>query len=58
MIDMKMSPDAVELPVDVHPFFIGTLFQPERAALRGETPPFVRALSRRLTRLPHDQLHH
>jgi CTP synthase (UTP-ammonia lyase) len=32
---------AVEL-VD-HPFFIGTLFQPERAALRGELHPLVRA---------------
>jgi CTP synthase (UTP-ammonia lyase) len=32
---------AVEL--DRHPFFIATLFQPERAALRGETPPLVRA---------------
>jgi len=26
-----------------HPFFVATLFQPERAALRGETPPLVRA---------------
>lgn len=26
-----------------HPFFVGTLFQPERAALRGEVPPLVRA---------------
>jgi CTP synthase (UTP-ammonia lyase) len=34
---------AAELPRSVHPFFIGTLFQPERAALRGETPPLVRA---------------
>ncbi len=34
---------AGELPVDLHPFFLGTLFQPERAALRGETPPIVRA---------------
>lgn len=24
-----------------HPFFVGTLFQPERRALRGETPPLV-----------------
>ena len=32
-----------ELPADVHPFFIGTLFQPERAALRGAVPPIVRA---------------
>ena len=35
---------AAELPQSTHPFFIGTLFQPERAALRGETPPLVRAL--------------
>jgi CTP synthase (UTP-ammonia lyase) len=32
---------AVEL--DGHPFFVATLFQPERAALRGEVPPLVRA---------------
>jgi CTP synthase (UTP-ammonia lyase) len=32
---------AVEL--DDHPFFVGTLFQPERAALRGQAPPLVRA---------------
>lgn len=32
-----------ELPGTVHPFFVGTLFQPERAALRGLTPPLVRA---------------
>jgi CTP synthase (UTP-ammonia lyase) len=35
-----------ELPESVHPFFIGTLFQPERAALRGEAPPLARALVR------------
>jgi CTP synthase (UTP-ammonia lyase) len=29
--------------VPAHPFFAGVLFQPERAALRGETPPLVRA---------------
>ncbi len=34
---------AGELPASVHPFFIGALFQPERAALRGETPPLARA---------------
>ncbi|HUR57496.1 MAG TPA: hypothetical protein VM029_07290 [Opitutaceae bacterium] len=39
-----------ELPADVHPFFIGTLFQPERAASRGTVPPIVRAfLSATLT---------
>jgi CTP synthase (UTP-ammonia lyase) len=32
-----------ELSRTRHPFFLGTLFQPERAALRGETPPLVRA---------------
>jgi len=32
-----------ELPAALHPFFLGTLFQPERAALRGETPPLARA---------------
>jgi len=37
---------AAELPVATHPFFVGTLFQPERAALRGELPPLVRALQR------------
>ena len=42
--DASGDPRAAELPTDVHPFFIGTLFQPERAALRGETPPLVRAL--------------
>jgi CTP synthase (UTP-ammonia lyase) len=34
---------AGELPASLHPFFVGTLFQPERAALRGQTPPLVRA---------------
>lgn len=33
---------AIELPG--HPFFVATLFQPERAALRGELPPLVAAL--------------
>jgi len=32
---------AVEL--DSHPFFIGTAFQPERAGLRGEAHPLIRA---------------
>lgn len=34
---------AAELPSTVHPFFVGTLFQPERAALRQEVPPLVKA---------------
>jgi CTP synthase (UTP-ammonia lyase) len=33
---------AVEL--DHHPFFVGTLFQPERAALKGKAVPIVNAL--------------
>ena len=36
---------AAELPTATHPFFVGTLFQPERAALRGELPPLVRAFT-------------
>jgi CTP synthase (UTP-ammonia lyase) len=34
---------AVEL--DDHPFFVATLFQPERAALRGRMPPLVAAFT-------------
>ncbi len=37
---------AAELPAIVHPFFVGTLFQPERVALRGKAPPLVTALVR------------
>lgn len=37
---------AAELAQTIHPFFIGTLFQSERAALRGEIPPLARALVR------------
>lgn len=44
--DEAGEPRAAELSTAVHPFFIGTLFQPERAALRGETPPLVRAFAR------------
>lgn len=40
------EPRAAELPVATHPFFVGTLFQPERAALRGELPPLVSAFVR------------
>jgi CTP synthase (UTP-ammonia lyase) len=29
-----------------HPFFVATLFQPERAALRGEAPPLALAFAR------------
>lgn len=34
---------SAELPKAMHPFFIGTLFQPERIALQGRLPPLVRA---------------
>ena len=40
--DEAGDPRAVEL--NGHPFFVGTLFQPERRALTGETPPPVLAL--------------
>ncbi|MHC8375914.1 CTP synthase C-terminal region-related (seleno)protein [Pseudomonas sp. MDT1-16] len=33
-----------------HPFFVATLFQPERAALKGKLPPLVRALIAACTR--------
>ena len=39
--DPDGSPRAMELPD--HPFFMATLFQPERAALRGESHPLVEA---------------
>jgi CTP synthase (UTP-ammonia lyase) len=31
------------IELEGHPFFVATLFQPERAALEGRTPPIVRA---------------
>jgi CTP synthase (UTP-ammonia lyase) len=42
--DDEGSVRAVEL--DDHPFFTGTLFQPERAALREQLPPLVKAFVR------------
>lgn len=46
--------DVRALELEEHPFFVGTLFQPERAALRGECPPLVvaylRACARERTR--------
>lgn len=38
--------DVRAFELDGHPFFVGTLFQPERAALRDETPPLVEAFVR------------
>lgn len=43
-LDVAGAVRAVEL--DDHPFFIATLFQPERAALRGQLPPLVKAFVR------------
>jgi CTP synthase (UTP-ammonia lyase) len=40
---------AVEL--DQHPFFVATLFQPERAALRGQAAPLVEAFVRACMRM-------
>ncbi|MEB0108916.1 CTP synthase C-terminal region-related (seleno)protein [Pseudomonas sp. GNP013] len=40
--DAAGEPRAVELLN--HPFFVATLFQPERAALKGTTPPLAMAL--------------
>jgi len=42
--DQDRDPRAVE--VRGHPFFIGTAFQPERAALRGEDHPLINAFVR------------
>jgi CTP synthase (UTP-ammonia lyase) len=38
--------DVRGVELDGHPFFVATLFQPERAALRGEVPPVVAAFIR------------
>lgn len=38
--------DARAVELDDHPFFVATLFQPERAALKGTTPPLVVAFTR------------
>ena len=35
--------EARAIELDGHPFFVGTLFQPERAALRGEDVPLAAA---------------
>ncbi len=42
--DVTGAVRAVEL--DDHPFFVATLFQPERAALGGQVPPLVKAFVR------------
>jgi CTP synthase (UTP-ammonia lyase) len=39
----SQSGEVRALELTGHPFFVTTLFQPERAALKGELPPLVRA---------------
>ena len=41
--------DIRALELENHPFFVATLFQPERAALAGRLPPLVAAFSRAAT---------
>jgi CTP synthase (UTP-ammonia lyase) len=47
--DEQGDPRVVELPLSDHPFYLATLFQPERAALHGAAHPiiigFVRAMA-------------
>jgi CTP synthase (UTP-ammonia lyase) len=38
--------DIRALELEGHPFFVATLFQPERAALTGRLPPLVAAFAR------------
>jgi CTP synthase (UTP-ammonia lyase) len=38
--------DVRGVELDDHPFFVGTLFQPERLALKGQVPPLVAAFVR------------
>jgi CTP synthase (UTP-ammonia lyase) len=45
--------DVRAIELDGHPFFVATLFQPERAALEGRLPPLVAAFVR-AARLPPD----
>lgn len=45
--------DVRGVELEGHPFFVGTLFQPERAALRGVTPPIVRAFLAAAARAPN-----
>lgn len=45
--------DVRGVELDGHPFFVGTLFQSERAALRGAVPPIARAfVAAMLARVP------
>lgn len=46
MVGLDPAGDVRAFELEGHPFFVGTLFQPERAALHGEAPPPVRAFLR------------
>jgi CTP synthase (UTP-ammonia lyase) len=41
-----LAGDVRAIELDGHPFFVATLFQPERAALQGRVPPIVAAFVR------------
>lgn len=45
--------DARAIELDGHPFFVATLFQPERVALVGACPPLVRAFVQTLAERAH-----
>ena len=49
--ELPACPEPVERAA-THPFFVGTLFQPERAALHGATPPLVTAFVRAAALFP------
>ncbi|MGA7731567.1 MAG: hypothetical protein WCD37_09905 [Chloroflexia bacterium] len=44
--DLEGDARVLELPVERHPFFIATLYQPERSALAGERHPLIGAYVR------------
>lgn len=48
-LDIEGEVRAFELPT--HPFFIGTLFQPERTALKGEPHPLITAFVEKASKL-------
>ncbi|MEN0106265.1 MAG: CTP synthase [Pseudomonas sp.] len=44
--------DARGIELEGHPFFVGTLFQPERAALEGRVPPITKAFIEAVMKQP------
>jgi CTP synthase (UTP-ammonia lyase) len=50
--------DVRALELDGHPFFVATLFQPERAALAGRLPPLVTAFIRAALVAPRAEIPH